>query len=97
MPSSFRPNRRGPVLIGSHQGPTRKARRGVLRSNTVSDLRDVRSDTYPFLPLGTDDPDFSEWVSIGPCLLRERENLGVMVASYWIAVFALEEQPYTYV
>ena len=43
IPSSFRRNSRGPVLLDSHQGPTGKARRGVLRSTSISDLRDVRS------------------------------------------------------
>ena len=58
MSSSLRPNSRGPVLLDSHKGPTRKARRVVLRSNSISDLRDVRSrDTHCTLQ-GTDDPNF---------------------------------------
>jgi hypothetical protein len=49
-PSSFRPKYRGPMLVVSHQGPTRKARRGVLRSNTVSYLEMyVHLDTYPWV------------------------------------------------
>ena len=58
MPSSFWPNNRGSVLLESHKGPTRKARRVVLRSNSISDLRDVRSLGHSLYPLGTNDPDF---------------------------------------